>query len=106
MNENANDEGSRPQAAPDTATPGETITIFFSDIRGFTDYTQREGDDAAREMLRRYNAVVREKIEEVGGTVVKELGDGFMAAFRGARPAILCSIAIQRAISEDKRRQE
>src|SRR5437773_765733 len=106
MNENADDEGSIPQAAPDLAAPlGDTVTIFFSDIRGFTDYTEREGDEAARQMLRGYHAIVREKIEEVGGTVVKELGDGFMATFRGARPAILCSIAIQRAIAQAKRRQ-
>jgi len=106
MNDNADDEGSIPQAAPDLAAPlGDTVTIFFSDIRGFTDYTEREGDEAARQMLRGYHAIVREKIEEVGGTVVKELGDGFMATFRGARPAILCSIAIQRAIAQAKRRQ-
>ena len=106
MNENAHNEGSSPQVAPDAAPLGDTVTIFFSDIRGFTDYTEREGDEAARQMLRGYHAIVREKIEEVGGTVVKELGDGFMATFRGARTAILCAIAIQRAIAQAKRRQE
>src|SRR2546427_1785988 len=106
MNDNADDEGSIPQAAPDLAAPlGDTVTIFFSDIRGFTDYTEREGDEAARQMLRRYNAIVREKIEDYSGTVVKELGDGFMATFRGARPAILCALAIQRTVVQANRNQ-
>ena len=106
MNENEQSEGTSPEAVPEASGPlGDTVTIFFSDIRGFTDYTEREGDEAARQMLRRYNAIVREKIEDYSGTVVKELGDGFMATFRGARPAILCALAIQRTVVQANRNQ-
>jgi class 3 adenylate cyclase len=106
MNENSQNEDSAPHAAPDASVPlGETITIFFSDIRGFTDYTEREGDETARQMLREYNAIVRDRIESFSGKVVKELGDGFMATFRASRPAILCAIAIQRAVAQANRNQ-
>jgi len=106
MNENSQSDDSAPHAAPDASVPlGETITIFFSDIRGFTDYTEREGDETARQMLREYNAIVRDRIEAFSGKVVKELGDGFMAAFRASRPAILCAIAIQRTVSQVNRNQ-
>lgn len=95
-----------PQAAPGTSVPfGGTVTIFFSDIRGFTDYTEQFGDEAAYGILREHNAIVRKQIEAFGGVVVKTQGDSFMVAFTTARGAILCAIAIQRAIAEADQHQ-
>ena len=89
-----------PQAAPGPPVPfGGTVTIFFSDIRGFTDYTEQFGDEAAYGILREHNAIVRKQIEAFGGVVVKTQGDSFMVAFTTARGSILCAIAIQRAIA-------
>jgi class 3 adenylate cyclase len=95
-----------PQAAPGApATFGGTVTIFFSDIRGFTDYTEQFGDEAAYRILREHNTVVRKQIEAFGGVVVKTQGDSFMVAFTTARGAILCATAIQRAIAEGDQHQ-
>ncbi len=95
-----------PQAAPAPAVPfGGTVTIFFSDIRGFTDYTEQFGDEAAYRILREHNAVVSKEIERFSGVVVKTQGDSFMVAFTTARGAILCAIAIQRAIAAADRSQ-
>ncbi len=94
-------ESKNPQAVPGTAVPfGGTVTIFFSDIRGFTDYTEQFGDEAAYQILREHNAIVGKQIEAFGGVVVKTQGDSFMVAFTTARGAILCAVAIQRAIAE------
>ena len=88
-----------PQAAPGASAPfGGTVTLFFSDIRGFTDYTEQFGDEAAYRILREHNAIVGKQIEAFGGVVVKTQGDSFMVAFTTARGAILCAIAIQQAI--------
>lgn len=76
---------------------GATVTIFFSDIRGFTEYTDQYGDEAAYRVLQQHNSLVRRQIELFGGQVVKTQGDSFMAAFRTARAAIQCAVAIQRA---------
>ncbi len=93
-----------PQAAPGAAVPfGGTVTIFFSDIRGFTDYTEQSGDEAAYRILREHNAIVRKQIEAFGGVVVKTQGDSFMVAFTTARGAILCAVATQRAIGQADR---
>lgn len=99
-------EAKGPQATPGSPVPfGGTVTIFFSDIRGFTDYTEQFGDEAAYRILREHSATVRKQIEAFGGVVVKTQGDSFMVAFTTARGAIQCAIAIQRAIAEADQHQ-
>jgi len=106
MNENAPGEGSSPRAAPEVSVPlSDTITIFFSDIRGFTDTTEELGDEAASRLVREQDAIVRSHIEAFGGDVVKTQGDSFMVTFKATRGAILCSIAIQRAVAQKNRNQ-
>jgi class 3 adenylate cyclase len=101
MNENAQGEGSGPRAAPEVQVPlSDTITIFFSDIRGFTDTTEELGDEVANQLVREQDAIVRSHIEAFGGDVVKTQGDSFMVTFKATRAAILCAIAIQRAIAQ------
>ena len=47
------------EAQPATPSFGLTVTILFSDIRGFTEYTDQNGDEAAYTMLRLHNTLVR-----------------------------------------------
>src|SRR6266478_9782955 len=104
MIEHAQGEGSGPRATPEVSVPiSDTITIFFSDIRGFTDTTEELGDEVASELVREQDAIVRIHIEAYGGDVVKTQGDGFMVAFKATRGAILCAIAIQKAIAAKNR---
>ena len=106
MNENAQDEGSSPRTAPGaSALFGGTVTIFFSDIRGFTEHTEEFGDDEASRIVREQGTIVRSRIEAFGGEVVKTQGDGFMVAFPTARGAILCAIVIQRAAAAANQNQ-
>jgi putative ABC transport system ATP-binding protein len=76
-----------------------TVTIMFSDIEGFTAMTERLGDQRAHQVLREHSAILREQIGAHGGFEVKAQGDGFMFAFPSARRALLCAVAIQRAIA-------
>src|SRR3989304_7650524 len=93
------------EAAPAAPVPySGTVTILFSDIRGFTEYTEQYGDEAAYGVLREHDAIVRKQIETFGGTVVKTQGDSFMVSFTTARGSILCAIAIQRAIAHGSQR--
>jgi len=95
-----------PQAVPGVSMPfGSTVTLFFSDIRGFTQYTDQYGDEAAYQVLQEHNAIVRRQLEAFGGQVVKTQGDSFMVAFTTARGAILCAVAIQRTLAEANRNQ-
>src|SRR6266403_4053624 len=99
MNENAHGESSGPRATPEVSV-ADTITIFFSDIRGFTDTTEELGDEAANELVRDQDFIVRSHIEAYGGDVVKTQGDSFMVAFKATRGAILSAIGTQRSFAE------
>src|SRR4029453_12071576 len=106
MSENAEGEGSRLRGAPEAAVPfSGTVTIFFSDIRGFTDYTEEFGDEAASRIVHEQDIIIRSQIDAYGGVVVKTQGDSFMVAFSAARGAILCAIRIQRIVPQADRDQ-
>lgn len=79
---------------------GEEIAVMFSDIRGFTLYTAKEGDRAAWRLARLHETLLRDEIEGHNGLFVKTLGDGVMAAFAKLRDGITAAVAIQRAIRE------
>jgi class 3 adenylate cyclase len=66
--------------------------------------TERLGDLRAREVIRRHNAVVRRELAAHGGYEVELQGDGFLLAFASARKALVCAMAIQRALAADAER--
>ena len=95
--------GGGEEAQPATPSFGSTVTILFSDIRGFTEYTDVYGDESAYMMLRLHNTLVQEQLALYRGHVVKTQGDSFMVSFDSARTAVTCAIAIQNAIREANR---
>jgi class 3 adenylate cyclase/tetratricopeptide (TPR) repeat protein len=85
--------------------PEGTVTVLFTDVVGSTDLTTRLGDDAAREVLRACDELVRQQVARHRGQEVKHTGDGLMVAFQSARRAVACAVDIQRAISGRNRRE-
>ena len=77
--------------------PTGTVTVVFTDIEGSTEVLERLGEEAARKLFLDHDALVRSFVERHGGTEVEKEGDSFMLAFAGARPAVECACAIQRA---------
>jgi predicted ATPase/class 3 adenylate cyclase len=90
----------RPVVAVNPAPDG-TVTIMFSDIENSTVLTERLGDRAWQDLLRRHNSLIRERLNAHGGFEVKTMGDGFMVAFQSAKKALDCAVAIQRAFAAD-----
>ncbi len=76
--------------------PEGTVTIFFSDIEGFTSLNERVGDLEAKRMLEAHYTLVRQELLNHRGFEVKVHGDGFMVAFDSAARALRCAQAIQR----------
>jgi class 3 adenylate cyclase len=70
--------------------------ILFTDMEGSTAMTERLGDAGHMEVLRAHDSVIREALFRCEGRQVKHTGDGVMASFTAASPAVECSIAIQR----------
>lgn len=79
---------------------GEEIALLFSDLRGFSSYAMRQGDQAAFRLAQRHEDIVRTRVSEYG-IVVKSLGDGVMSAFEAPLPAILAATSIQRTLREE-----
>src|SRR5206468_11010808 len=79
--------------------PEGTVTLLFTDIEGSTKLVDSLGDARAREIFQGHDRLVRETLEEAGGSEVGQEGDAFMLAFAGARAAVSCAVAAQRAIA-------
>lgn len=95
-----------PRDAGDLATAAarKVVTIVFADLVGSTSLHERMDAESARGLMDRYYRALRGAVEEHGGTVVKLLGDGVMAAFGVPRVgeddairAVRAAVAMQRA---------
>ncbi|WP_375500753.1 adenylate/guanylate cyclase domain-containing protein [uncultured Jatrophihabitans sp.] len=80
------------------------VTLFFSDIADSTALNERLGDEQWVRVLRDHDRVVRREIERRDGLVVKAIGDGFMAVFSHADPAVDAAVAVQQAMTGKRRR--
>jgi adenylate cyclase len=61
----------------------EDVTLLFADLVGFSSWALQAGDEACVELLRAVGVETDAAIRNSGGMVVKQLGDGVMAAFDG-----------------------
>ena len=71
---------------PDLAGESKTVTVLFSDIRGFTTISEKLTAHEVVEMLNAYFTRVCEPILAAGGTVDKYIGDAVMAVFGSPVP--------------------
>ena len=79
----------------------QDLAVLFTDLRGFTAYSEHREPDEVIAMLNRYLGFQAEIVPDFGGSIDKFVGDEMMALFIGddalAR-AIACSVAIQRRV--------
>jgi adenylate cyclase len=76
------------------------VTIVFVDLASFTLLTETEGDEAAVRVLGRVEELMRPLILRHDGRVVKQMGDGFMLAFRDPANAVRATIALRDVLDE------
>ena len=81
-----------------SAPPSGTITFLFSDMYGSTNLVNELGDIKFREISRTHEGVLGDAIRDHDGYIVKEMGDGFMAAFASSRNAVICAMEIQKSL--------
>src|ERR1700761_5449065 len=93
---------------PDLArlTANGDVVIAFSDIEDSTAHNESLGDRGWVKVLDRHNRLVHKLVEDHGGHVIKNQGDGFMIAFGDAGQAVLCGIGVQHALVDDTDRWE
>ncbi len=68
------------------------IAVVFTDLEGFTRFTAKRGDEAARSLLADHHRMVGPIVRSRGGKVVKRLGDGLMLSFPEAEAAVHCAL--------------
>jgi class 3 adenylate cyclase len=76
-------------------------TFVFTDIVDSTKLLETLGDESWRELLAQHDELVRARILERGGAVIKQTGDGFFASFEDPAAAIEAAVAIQRALEAE-----
>ena len=57
------------------------VTVLFTDMVGFTTYSERSGEEAAYTLMRSLSKLMGEGVREQGGIVQGFTGDGIMAVF-------------------------
>jgi len=75
-------------------------TIVFTDLAGFTEFTDARGDGAALNLLAAQDRLVNLAIDG-RGRIVKNLGDGLMLWFDDACAAIDCTLRLQEILEDE-----
>lgn len=79
------------------------VTVFFSDIRGFTSLSERVEPEVVIEMLNTYLSTQAQIVTKYNGVVDKYVGDELIAIFEGEKmvdEAILCAAEIQKELNK------
>lgn len=95
--------GSIESSSADAYQVGERarMTILFSDIRGFTAFSEKVEPEEVVDMLNTYLGAQADVVDAHGGDIDKFVGDELMANFRGENMeahAVRCSLAMVAAV--------
>lgn len=89
--------GGDPELMSLAGTMSGTLTLLFTDIVDSTVVSEEMGDVAWSRLIRGHLETLRRVVEDLGGSVVKTLGDGGMYAFASGSSALKAAIKIQQA---------
>ena len=80
------------------------LVVLFTDIRGFTSFSEKRTPEEVVSMLNRYLGFQAEIVPRHEGSIDKFVGDEMVALFTGDRAlerAISCAVEIQRRIRQE-----
>ncbi|MGI8492151.1 MAG: adenylate/guanylate cyclase domain-containing protein [Acidimicrobiales bacterium] len=70
----------------------EPATVVFTDLEGFTAYTDRHGDDDALQLLQDHYRAAGPVVRHWQGRIVKHLGDGLLCVFKQPEAGVLAAL--------------
>jgi adenylate cyclase len=95
---------------PEMANPSgrkERLTMFFSDVRGFTSMSEKMEPQEVQQLLSEYFTEMTRILFKHGGTLDKFMGDAVMAFFGNPEPqpdhalrAVLMALEMQKAVAQ------
>lgn len=77
----------------------ELLAIMFTDISGSTALAARSGQETWQRLLSQHDQLVGREIEFNGGTIMKAIGDGFLATFATPDRALCAADQAARAVA-------
>lgn len=89
-----NDGEQNPQPAP------QVRTFLIADIRGYTEFTRRQGDEAAARLAVAFARLTREGVEARDGELLELRGDEALAVFTSTRQALRAAVDLQGLYAE------
>ena len=75
------------------------MAIVFTDVTGYTKYTDAHGDIASRAWMQKHNDIVLPLIESHSGNVLTLMGDGVMSSFESTLDAAKACIEIHKGLA-------
>lgn len=80
----------------DDGAPGTTtrLAVAFTDLEGFTRFTERNGDEAASQLVADHHRTVGPIVRSRGGRIVKRIGDGLLLTFPEPEAAVLACLEL------------
>jgi class 3 adenylate cyclase len=82
------------------------LTIMFTDIEGYTKMTASQSIVETMATLQESDEILPPIIEKHEGTVIKKIGDAFMARFDSADSALIAGVQIQQALHANNRKRQ
>lgn len=77
----------------------QIVAIMFTDMVGYSAISQKN-EEKALELLSIHNTILRPFFNPHNGTVIKTIGDAFLAEFSSVTDAVKCSLSIQHALKK------
>jgi class 3 adenylate cyclase len=74
------------------------VTLLFTDLVSFSEWSLQAGDDAALRLLRQVAQAAEPPVLDAGGQIVKRMGDGMMAAFAEPVTAVRAAVEALEAV--------
>jgi adenylate cyclase len=75
--------------------PAKTLTVVFTDLEGFTAYTDAHGDEAALTLIAEHHRRAAPTVRRWKGRIVKHLGDGLLCTFPKPAQGIRAALDLQ-----------
>ena len=75
--------------------------FLFADLRDYTAFVEREGDQAAAVLIARFRSLIRRHLEQHEGAEIKTEGDSFYIVFPSPSRAVAFGVDVFRAAHED-----
>lgn len=83
--------------------PAKDITVLFTDLEGFTAYTDAHGDAAALTLIGEHHQRAAPTVRRWKGRIVKHLGDGLLCTFPKPALGLRAALDLQASAPEPLR---